>query len=50
MDGVRAVKQNLTGATTSIDRARDLLDTMAASVRRHLEDIDRSVGAAQSGD
>jgi len=50
MDSVRSVKQQLTGATTSIERARDVLDAMASSVRRHLEDIDRSVSAVESGD
>ncbi|MGI8593260.1 MAG: hypothetical protein ACR2ML_02655, partial [Solirubrobacteraceae bacterium] len=39
MGDVRAVKQQLTGATTSIDKAREVLEAMAARVRAHLEDL-----------
>jgi hypothetical protein len=43
METVRAIKNQLTGAKTSIDRSRDLIDTMADQVREHLRDIDRLV-------
>jgi uncharacterized small protein (DUF1192 family) len=46
MSDVRAVKNQLTGATTSIDRAREVLDAMAARVRGHLEDLERELAAA----
>jgi hypothetical protein len=36
----RKVKQQLTGARTSIDRAYDLVEAMAARVRGHLQEID----------
>ena len=43
MEMVRAVKQQLTGAKTSIDRAREVIDTMADQVREHLRNVDRLV-------
>jgi hypothetical protein len=43
MEMVRAVKQQLTGAKTSIDKARDVIDTMADQVREHLRNVDRLV-------
>jgi hypothetical protein len=43
METVRAVKSQLTGAKTSIDRARDLIDAMADQVREHLRNVDRLV-------
>jgi hypothetical protein len=43
METVRAIKSQLTGAKTSIDRSRDLIDTMADHVREHLKDIDQLV-------
>jgi hypothetical protein len=46
MSDVRAVKNQLTGATTSINRAREVLDAMAARVRGHLEDLERELAAA----
>jgi hypothetical protein len=45
MEDVRSVKQKLTGATTSIEAARDLLDAMAESVRTHLQRIDALLAA-----
>jgi hypothetical protein len=45
MDEVRSVKQKLTGATSSIETARDLLDAMAESVRGHLARIDALLAA-----
>jgi hypothetical protein len=43
MEMVRAIKNQLTGAKTSIDRSRDLIDTMADQVREHLRNVDRLV-------
>ena len=43
METVRAIKNQLTGAKTSIDKSRDLIDAMADQVREHLRDIDRLV-------
>jgi hypothetical protein len=48
MNDVRAVKNQLTGATTSIDRAREVLDAMAARVRGHLEELERELAAADT--
>ena len=52
METVRAVKNQLTGAKTGIDRARELIDTMADQVRDHLRTVDRLVldgsGAGES--
>ncbi|MDX6670716.1 MAG: hypothetical protein QOI91_1079 [Solirubrobacteraceae bacterium] len=45
MEEVRSIKQKLTGATTSIDAARDLLDALADSVRGHLTRIDGLLAA-----
>jgi hypothetical protein len=52
METVRAVKSQLTGAKTSIDRARDLIDAMADQVREHLRNVDRLVleGSADGDD
>jgi hypothetical protein len=43
METVRAIKSQLTGAKSSIDRARDLIDAMADQVREHLKNVDRLV-------
>src|SRR5918992_5194660 len=48
LEDVRRVKSQLSGATTSIDNARDILETMAAQVRSHLADVDDLV--SQGGD
>ena len=48
MNDVRAVKNQLTGATTSIDRARDVLDAMAARVRGHLSELEQELAAARA--
>lgn len=48
MGDVRAVKQQLTGATTSIDKAREVLEAMAARVRTHLEDLAEQLADAQA--
>jgi hypothetical protein len=53
METVRAIKSQLTGAKTSIDRSRDLIDTMADHVRDHLNNIDQLVlagGTDNGGD
>jgi nucleotide-binding universal stress UspA family protein len=50
MEMVRAVKNQLTGAKTSIDRSRDLIDTMADQVREHLRNVDRLVLEAGAGE
>ena len=49
MESVRAVKSTLTGAKTSIDRAREMLDAMAQQIREHLEHVNELV-EAESGD
>jgi hypothetical protein len=50
MEDVRSVKQQLTGATTSIERAREILDAMAETVRGHLREIDRLLASGQADD
>jgi hypothetical protein len=52
METVRAIKSQLTGAKTSIDRSRDLIDTMADQVREHLKNIDQLMleAGADEGD
>ena len=50
MESVRSVKQHLTGATTSIDKARESLDTMAGAVRGHLQRIDGLLAEANPDD
>jgi len=47
MDDVRRIKSQLTGATTSIETARGILDTMAAGVRAHLQQIDALLATAE---
>lgn len=42
----RKVKQQLTGAKTGIDKAYDLVETMAGRVRGHLQEIDAIVRPA----
>jgi hypothetical protein len=39
MDDVRRIKSQLTGATTSIESARSILEAMAEQVRAHLSDV-----------
>jgi hypothetical protein len=50
MDDVRRVKSQLTGAKTSIDNASELIDSMAASVREHLRQIDRLASVSAEAD
>ena len=49
LESVRSVKSTLTGAKTSIDRARDLVDSMAQQVREHLDQLDELVSGADGG-
>ena len=41
MEDVRRIKQQLTGAETSIDNARSILDAMAGHVRALLAEMDQ---------
>src|SRR5205823_14588219 len=40
LEDVRRVKSTLSGATTQIEKAREIVDEMAARVRERLKDID----------
>ena len=46
MEEVRRIKQQLTGAETSIGSARSILDGMADRVRSHLAEMDQQLSAA----
>jgi hypothetical protein len=46
MEDVRKIKLQLSGASTGIEKARDLLDEMAGRVRALLEEIDHIVATA----
>ena len=46
MEDVRRIKQQLTGATTAIGSAREVLDEMAAGVRARLDEIDDAMAEA----
>jgi hypothetical protein len=46
MGDVLKVKQSLTGATTQIDKAREIVDSLAVTVRGHLAQIERLLDAA----
>jgi hypothetical protein len=50
LENVRGVKQQLTGAKTNIDKARDLVESLAEQVRAHLRDIAELVEADEDGD
>jgi hypothetical protein len=50
MEDVRRIKAQLTGATTNIEQARSILETMASGVREQLVRVDKLLAAAaQSG-
>jgi hypothetical protein len=49
MEDVRRVKQQLTHATTGIEQARAILDSMATTVRGHLAEITALLDAAAAG-
>jgi hypothetical protein len=46
LEDVRRVKSQLSGATTSIDRAREILEAMSDQVRAHLAEVDSLVTPA----
>lgn len=46
-DDVRRIKSQLSGAESSIDNAREILDAMAERVREHLREMDRLLLAGQ---
>jgi hypothetical protein len=48
LEDVRRVKSQLTGATSSIEQARSILDAMATGVRAHLTQIDALLDAAEA--
>ncbi len=48
MGDVQRVKQQLTGATTSIENARKIVDSLAAAVRAHLGSIEALLDAAEA--
>jgi hypothetical protein len=50
METVRVIKSQLSGATTSIEKARTAIDAMAAQVREHLTRVDELVRAGEGGD
>ncbi|MFN8131320.1 MAG: hypothetical protein U0R70_07190 [Solirubrobacteraceae bacterium] len=50
LDHVRTVKTNLTKARKNLDEAGGVVEGMAATVRSHLDEIDRLVQAAPSDD
>jgi hypothetical protein len=50
MEDVRKIKLQLTGATTGIEKAGDLLDAMAETVRGHLAHVDGLLAVAGEGD
>jgi hypothetical protein len=49
MEDVRKVKSQLTGAKTSIDNARQLVEAMADRVREHLTDIEGLLATSDEG-
>lgn len=44
MEDVRRIKQQLTASKTSIDKAEEIVESMSASVRTHLADIEMLLG------
>ena len=50
LDEERRIKSHLTSANSSIDSARKILESMAAVVRGHLQEIDRMVADADGDD
>jgi hypothetical protein len=50
MDEIRRVKQQLTHATSGIEQARTILDTMALGVRGHLAEITALLDAAAAAE
>jgi hypothetical protein len=50
MEDVRRIKSQLTNATTGIETARQILETMATGVRGHLAAIETLLATEESGD
>ena len=50
MESLRRVRSQLTGAKTSIDQARALLDSIADQVRAHLDHVNELVVSREDGD
>jgi hypothetical protein len=50
LEDVRSIKQKLTGATSGIEAARELLDAMADTVRGHLAHVDGLLAGADEPD
>ncbi len=50
MESVRAIKSTLKGAQTNIDKARELIDSMAEAVRAQLRHVDELVRAGEDGE
>jgi uncharacterized protein DUF2130 len=52
LGNMRSVKSQLTGAETSLEKARSILETMEAAVKARLEEIDRlaAAGGSTAGD
>ena len=52
MEGTKAIKSELTGATNRIGRASGLIEAMESTVRAHLREIDElaRAGAGEAGD
>jgi hypothetical protein len=50
MDEVRRIKSTLTGAVTSIEKGKELVDAMASRVRAHLDEVDELMGAEEGDD
>jgi cell division septum initiation protein DivIVA len=48
MEDVRRIKQQLTGAKTQIDKAGEIVDSLADRVKAHLREIDELVQAAEA--
>jgi hypothetical protein len=49
MEGTKAIKSELTGATNRIGKAATLIETMEAAVRTHLREIDELAAAGAAG-
>ncbi len=45
VEDVRKVKSQLTGATTNINNARELVETLAERVKAHLDEVEQLVSA-----
>jgi hypothetical protein len=50
LEDVKRVKSTLSGATSQIEKARDIVDEMAGRVREHLRDIDELAAGGDGAD